>query len=84
MDGFMEGAPISLVTYTLDQDNPSHTSWMADTKLLLEDLWADKTFISNDVPWITPLFPILRATPVGALNQSSYFRFGCSLLLLLA
>jgi hypothetical protein len=32
---------------------------MADTKLLLEDLWVDKTFISNDVPRITPVFPIL-------------------------
>ncbi|XP_066332991.1 uncharacterized protein [Miscanthus floridulus] len=54
----MEGGPISLVTYALDLDKPS-PSWMVDTKLLLKDLWKDKTFISKDVPQIPPLFPIL-------------------------
>nr|TKW36776.1 hypothetical protein SEVIR_1G005000v2 [Setaria viridis] len=49
MDGFVEGTPISLVTYTLDLDGPS-TSWTKDTVLRLDDLWADETYISMGLP----------------------------------
>jgi hypothetical protein len=81
------GGAMSLVTYTLDLDNnPSNnndpaSSWMAETKLLLEDLcWADETttFISNKkdvVPRkITPplLFPILSTVEHMTSSTSSF------------
>jgi hypothetical protein len=58
MEGFVERNPIALVTFALDLDGPSPT-WMKDTVLRLDDLWADKTLISKGVPRITPLFPML-------------------------
>lgn len=58
LDGFVEGSPISLVTYTLDLDDTS-PRWVKDTVLRCEDIWADEKFISMDVPRSTPLFPIL-------------------------
>ena len=89
MDGFVERGPISLVTYALDLDKPP-PSWMVDTKLLLEDLWKDKTFMSKDVPRIPPLYPILStlehdvvylAIPGDVEEVEGYWFRGAKLLL---
>ncbi|TVU01776.1 hypothetical protein EJB05_52772, partial [Eragrostis curvula] len=57
--GFTERGSISLVTYALNLDDGPSRSWTEETVLLLDDLWADQTFISMGVPRITPMFPYL-------------------------